>query len=162
MENKDSEIEWVTQILCYVTSLDSATVIYARGACTQQSGNCCHDTVETAVMLKWFVCYFTRVMPVAVIFLWRWDVPWLLKNTVLFFADVTDPVADVLSFIRLYEENYGYVHPVFYQGTYSQALNDAKQELRFLLVYLHCEEHEDTAKFCRWCTMLVSFAFLNE
>jgi len=34
-------------------------------------------------------------------------------------------VADVLSFIRLYEENYGYDHPVFYQGTYSQALNDA-------------------------------------
>jgi hypothetical protein len=68
----------------------------------------------------------------------------------LFFADVTDPVADVLSFIRLYEENYGYDHPVFYQGTYSQALNDAKQELRFLLVYLHCEEHQDTAKFCRW------------
>lgn len=62
---------------------------------------------------------------------------------------VTDPVADVLSFIRLYEENYGYDHPVFYQGTYSQALNDAKQELRFLLVYLHCEEHQDTAKFCR-------------
>jgi len=72
-----------------------------------------------------------------------------IKEYYLFSADVTDPVADVLSFIRLYEENYGYDHPVFYQGTYSQALNDAKQELRFLLVYLHCEEHQDTAKFCR-------------
>lgn len=94
--------------------------------------------------------------------LWGGGVPWLLKNTIYFFADVTDPVSDVLSFIRLYEVNYGYDHPVFYQGTYSQALNDAKQELRFLLVYLHCEEHQDTAKFCRWCTVLVSFAFLNK
>lgn len=62
---------------------------------------------------------------------------------------VTDPVGDVLAFIHLYEEKYGHEHPVFYQGTYSQALNDAKQELRFLLVYLHCEEHQDTANFCR-------------
>ena len=67
----------------------------------------------------------------------------------LFLIDVTDPVGDVLAFIRLYEEKYGHQHPVFYQGTYSQALNDAKQELRFLLVYLHCEEHQDTANFCR-------------
>jgi FAS-associated factor 2 len=67
----------------------------------------------------------------------------------LILPDVTDPVADVLSFIHLYEQKYGSVHPVFYQGTYSQALNDAKQELRFLLVYLHCEEHQDTANFCR-------------
>ncbi|KAJ9584534.1 hypothetical protein L9F63_021144 [Diploptera punctata] len=63
---------------------------------------------------------------------------------------VTDPVGDVMSFIRSYEEKYGLQHPVFYQGTYSQALNDAKQELRFLLVYLHCEDHQDTANFCRF------------
>lgn len=31
------------------------------------------------------------------------------------------------------------MHPVFYRGTYSQALNDAKRELKFLLVYLHSE-----------------------
>ncbi|GLG96814.1 hypothetical protein R5R35_004929 [Gryllus longicercus] len=63
---------------------------------------------------------------------------------------VTDPVADVLSFIHSYEQKYGNLHPVFYQGTYSQALNDAKQELRFLLVYLHCEDHQDTHNFCRY------------
>ncbi|XP_067623437.1 FAS-associated factor 2 [Eurosta solidaginis] len=49
---------------------------------------------------------------------------------------VTDPVGDVMSFIRAYNERYP-THPVFYQGTYAQALNDAKQELRFLLIYLH-------------------------
>lgn len=62
---------------------------------------------------------------------------------------VADPLGDVFQFIREFERQYGTVHPVFYQGTYSQALNDAKQELRFLLVYLHGEEHQDTDEFCR-------------
>lgn len=52
---------------------------------------------------------------------------------------VTDPLGDVLNFITAYNEKY-VQHPVFYQGTYSQALNDAKRELRFLLVYLHSEQ----------------------
>ncbi|XP_049814311.1 FAS-associated factor 2 [Schistocerca nitens] len=62
---------------------------------------------------------------------------------------ITDPVGDVLKFINSFEEKYGSRHPVFYQGTYSQALNDAKRELRFLLIYLHCEDHQDTDNFCR-------------
>ncbi|KAL5015363.1 hypothetical protein ScPMuIL_009633 [Solemya velum] len=63
--------------------------------------------------------------------------------------NVTDPVGDVVRFIRNFEEKHGNGHPVFYQGTYSQALNDAKQELRFLLVYLHGDDHQDTPDFCR-------------
>lgn len=77
---------------------------------------------------------------------------------------VTDPVGDVLSFIHSYEEKYGSQHPVFYQGTYSQALNDAKQELRFLLVYLHCEDHQDTQNFCRFtlpCADVIDFINTN-
>ncbi|XP_023690356.1 FAS-associated factor 2 [Paramormyrops kingsleyae] len=62
---------------------------------------------------------------------------------------VTDPVGDVMSFIHSFEERYSRSHPVFYQGTYSQALNDAKRELRFLLVYLHGDDHQDTDEFCR-------------
>ncbi|XP_071959337.1 FAS-associated factor 2-like [Antedon mediterranea] len=62
---------------------------------------------------------------------------------------VVDPVADVMSFIHNYEETYGAIHPTFYQGTYSQAVNDAKKELKFLLVYLHSGEHQDTPSFCR-------------
>lgn len=62
---------------------------------------------------------------------------------------VTDPVGDIVSFIQVFEEKFGRAHPVFYQGTYSQALNDAKRELRFLLVYLHGDEHQDTDEFCR-------------
>lgn len=32
----------------------------------------------------------------------------------------------------------------------SQALNDAKRELRYLLVYLHGDDHQDTDEFCRY------------
>lgn len=62
---------------------------------------------------------------------------------------VTDPVGDVLRFIHMFDETYGRSHPVFYQGSYSQALNDAKQELRFLLVYLHADNNQDCNNFCR-------------
>lgn len=41
------------------------------------------------------------------------------------------------------------MHPVFYHGTYAQALNDAKRELKFLLVYLHSENNHEVANFCR-------------
>ncbi|EDW11088.1 FAS-associated factor 2 [Drosophila mojavensis] len=63
---------------------------------------------------------------------------------------VSDPLADVMKFIREYHERYP-EHPVFYQGTYAQALNDAKQELRFLLVYLHKDptQNPDVESFCR-------------
>ncbi|KAK9301245.1 hypothetical protein QLX08_006326 [Tetragonisca angustula] len=61
----------------------------------------------------------------------------------------SDPVEDVISFIRSYEEAYGNSHPVFYQGSYSQALSDAKQELRFLLVYLHKDEAQNIDQWCR-------------
>lgn len=54
-----------------------------------------------------------------------------------------------MEFIRTYEEKYSREHPVFYQGTFSQVLNDAKRELRFLLIYLHDSEGTDTELFCR-------------
>ncbi|RWS24860.1 FAS-associated factor 2-like protein [Leptotrombidium deliense] len=62
---------------------------------------------------------------------------------------LVDPVGDVLKFVENFETKYGTNHPVFYLGTYSQALNDAKNELKFLLVYLHSEQHQDTPEFCR-------------
>ncbi|KAF5285862.1 hypothetical protein FQA39_LY04323 [Lamprigera yunnana] len=62
---------------------------------------------------------------------------------------VTNPLEDVMEFIRSYEEKYSNIHPVFYQGTYSQVLNDAKHELKFLLIYLHNENAVDAGMFCR-------------
>lgn len=62
---------------------------------------------------------------------------------------MTNPLDDVLDFVRNYDEKYSPHHPVFYQGTYSQVLNDAKRELKFLLIYLHNEDAVDTSAFCR-------------
>ncbi|CAH0400886.1 unnamed protein product [Chilo suppressalis] len=61
---------------------------------------------------------------------------------------VTDPLGDVMGFIVNYQSRFN-PHPVFYQGTYAQALNDAKNELRFLIVYLHSESATETQNFCR-------------
>lgn len=77
----------------------------------------------------------------------------------MFILVVTDPLGDVLKFIREYNVKYP-SHPVFYQGTYAQALNDAKRELKFLLIYLHSETSSpqiqsgqqritETTNFCR-------------
>lgn len=55
----------------------------------------------------------------------------------------------MISFIQEYDETFGVQHPTFFAGTYSQVLNEAKKDLKFLLVYLHCKDHQDTAKFCR-------------
>lgn len=62
---------------------------------------------------------------------------------------LTDPLGDVLRFIGEYEMEYGQQHPAFFQGSYSQALSHAKSELKFMLVYLHCADHQDTPVFCR-------------
>lgn len=64
------------------------------------------------------------------------------------FLVITDPLADVQNFIRDFTEKYPN-HPVFYQGTYAQVLNDAKQELKFLAVYLHSENKPEVVSFCR-------------
>lgn len=61
---------------------------------------------------------------------------------------VTDPLGDVMGFINNYTAKYS-PHPVFYQGTYAQALNDAKKELLFLIVYLHSDSASETQNFCR-------------
>uniref|UniRef100_A0A8D9B6C5 FAS-associated factor 2-B n=1 Tax=Cacopsylla melanoneura TaxID=428564 RepID=A0A8D9B6C5_9HEMI len=62
---------------------------------------------------------------------------------------LTDPIVDVANFITSFNETFGENHPVFYQGSYGQALSDAKQELRFLLVYLHDQDDQDCNQFCR-------------
>jgi len=75
---------------------------------------------------------------------------------------VGDPLRDVLSFFEEYESEYGNQHPSFFQGTYSQALSHAKSQLKFLLVYLHCSDHQDTPHFCRTTLSDPSVvAFLN-
>lgn len=64
-------------------------------------------------------------------------------------ADTVDPFENVMAFIGDFQRKYGDQHPNFYRGSYPQALNEAKQELRFLMVYLHNELHQDTLDFCQ-------------
>ena len=53
-----------------------------------------------------------------------------------------DPTADVRSFKEKFESKYGTTHPTFHPGSYSQVLDEAKKELKFLLVYLHSADHQ--------------------
>nr|CAG4647298.1 EOG090X0B12 [Megafenestra aurita] len=45
---------------------------------------------------------------------------------------ILDPTANVTTFIKQYDETYGEQHPTFFAGTYSQVLNEAKKDLKFL------------------------------
>ena len=76
-----------------------------------------------------------------------------------------NPIGDVQRFITDFEEDYGTVHPDFLELSYGsvsqlflarslsnfflQALEKAKQDLNFLLVYVHSAGHHDTPTFCR-------------
>ncbi|KAM7537624.1 hypothetical protein Aperf_G00000066017 [Anoplocephala perfoliata] len=80
---------------------------------------------------------------------------------------ITDPAGDVRSFIENFKNTYlpasnedqavndadTLVHqprmPPFFNGTYADALKEAKQSLRFLIIYLHCDSHEDSGTFCQ-------------
>ncbi|ELT92191.1 hypothetical protein CAPTEDRAFT_228273 [Capitella teleta] len=62
---------------------------------------------------------------------------------------VTNPTQDVRDFISEFEDKYGPEHPPFHRGTYAEALNAAKRDLNFLMVYLHGDDHQDTPEFCR-------------
>lgn len=52
------------------------------------------------------------------------------------------------NFKEQFEKQYGHVHPTFLELNYSQALEKAKQEIKFLVVYLHSDEHESADEFC--------------
>lgn len=62
---------------------------------------------------------------------------------------VVNPVGDVRAFTADFDAQYGSAHSPFFMGSYAQALEEAKKELKFLLVYLHCDKHQDTHRFCR-------------
>merc|ERR1740117_517357 len=48
-----------------------------------------------------------------------------------------------------FEERYGSTHPAFFRGTSAQALQDARRNVRFLLVYLHSESQADSKTFAQ-------------
>lgn len=53
-------------------------------------------------------------------------------------------------FIRDFEEDVGAIDELklpFFEGGYTQALDLAKKELKFLVILLQSDEHDDTSKF---------------
>lgn len=60
-----------------------------------------------------------------------------------------DPRVLAVEFIESFEDKYGTRHIEFFRGGYSQALEKARKDLRFMLVLLYSEDHDDTETFCR-------------
>ncbi|ENN70497.1 hypothetical protein YQE_12673, partial [Dendroctonus ponderosae] len=106
---------------------------------TDGSGSGFKRYFRAIVGFMWNVCYSTLI---TVLQLTR-------RLLGLEYRPRTDPLQEVMQFIQTYEEKYGCEHPVFYQGTFAQVLNDAKRELRFLAVYLHDPDAVDADPFCR-------------
>jgi FAS-associated factor 2 len=61
----------------------------------------------------------------------------------------TRPEQDVGEFLQEFNSQYTQDHVPFHSGSYSNALEEAKKDLKFLLVYLHCPSHQDTSQFCQ-------------
>lgn len=74
-------------------------------------------------------------------------------------ADAVDAAEERNLYFAKFESLFGATHPIFYRGSYNQALDEAKRELKFLLVYLHCEDHQDTDQFCR--TVITNQRFID-
>ncbi|RKP13523.1 thioredoxin-like protein [Piptocephalis cylindrospora] len=60
-----------------------------------------------------------------------------------------DPKVCASRFASRFDDDYGTDHVPFFQGAYMEALAKAKADLKFLLVYLHSEEHDQADTFCR-------------
>ncbi|GAA5812023.1 hypothetical protein MFLAVUS_005472 [Mucor flavus] len=58
-----------------------------------------------------------------------------------------DPRVLAFEFIELFETKYGQVHVEFFKGGYSQALEKARKDLRFMLVILQSDDHDNTDEF---------------
>ncbi|KAJ1324297.1 FAS-associated factor 2 [Microdochium nivale] len=66
-------------------------------------------------------------------------------------------------FKREFEEEYGTSALSFYEGGFAQALDDAKKELKFLLMILVSPEHDDTESFTRETLLSPDVtAFIND
>eukprot|EP01134_Creolimax_fragrantissima_P008300 CFRG8300T1 len=78
-----------------------------------------------------------------------------LRAVISFSRSLVEPELDVdaatlaRNFETEFNEKYGIRHPPFFYGSYVQAMRKAKEELKFLVVYIHSPRHEDTDEFCK-------------
>ncbi|MCO5557003.1 hypothetical protein L7F22_010558 [Adiantum nelumboides] len=70
---------------------------------------------------------------------------------------------EALDFVRSFEREYGDYHPAFETTSFMDALRRARDQYKFLFVYLHSPDHENTPPFVgqTLCSELV-VQFLNE
>ncbi|CEG76060.1 hypothetical protein RMATCC62417_11005 [Rhizopus microsporus] len=86
-----------------------------------------------------------------------WKIIWSLYSITarLFHKPITtneprhDPRSEADRFLRNFESTYGTIHPSFFEGSYTQALNTSKKESKYMMVILISEEHDDNDAFCR-------------
>jgi FAS-associated factor 2 len=66
-------------------------------------------------------------------------------------------VNDTQRFIELFNLQHGTVHPTAHVGTFREAVDVAKRDFKFLVVYLHSPHHQDTMAFLRetLCTEVI-------
>ncbi|EFJ40523.1 hypothetical protein VOLCADRAFT_99643 [Volvox carteri f. nagariensis] len=60
-----------------------------------------------------------------------------------------DPAGQAAAFVASFKASYGDRHPRWQESGWRVACQQARREFKFLLVYLHSPEHEDTDVFCR-------------
>eukprot|EP01114_Cavostelium_apophysatum_P017058 TRINITY_DN4977_c0_g1_i2.p1 TRINITY_DN4977_c0_g1~~TRINITY_DN4977_c0_g1_i2.p1 ORF type:complete len:327 (-),score=101.00 TRINITY_DN4977_c0_g1_i2:90-1070(-) len=60
-----------------------------------------------------------------------------------------DPAVAASRFLSEFERQYDAVHPTFLEMSFQNACKRAKEEFKFLVVYLHSSLHQHTDQFCR-------------
>ena len=60
-----------------------------------------------------------------------------------------NPEGDTRKYIQDFDMKFGSNHPNFISTTYQQAVSQAYQASKFLMVYLHSPLHEDSHRFCQ-------------
>lgn len=65
--------------------------------------------------------------------------------------------SESMAFLRRFEQQYGQYHPLFFGSSFMDALRMAKEDYKFLFVYLHNPDHPYTSGFCEntLCSELV-------
>ncbi|MEW5314494.1 MAG: hypothetical protein WDW38_005990 [Sanguina aurantia] len=74
-----------------------------------------------------------------------------------------DPVSQAAAFTANFAATYGEVHPRWVATSCKQATANAVRSLKFLMVYLHAPEHQDTDHFCSGTLCLPEVAdYIND
>lgn len=119
---------------------------------SDQSPSPQHRRQQPSPAISWFmyiVTFPTRVINTGLNLIWSFVSSLLGFNANRSLRQSSNGSADVDKFVRDYDQCYGGQHPPFHRSGYNQVLEAAKRDLRFLLVYLHSDQHQDTDHFCR-------------